>query len=55
MIKVSDVIRESVNYINDTEHFRVDMEVVDSLLKRNIPLFIRNILYKFERRKGEDK
>lgn len=30
MRKISDVIREKVDFINNTEHFRVDMKVIDS-------------------------
>ncbi|MBI6111758.1 hypothetical protein [Clostridium perfringens] len=30
MRKISDVIREKVDFINNTEHFRVDMNVIDS-------------------------
>ena len=30
MRKISDVVREKVDYINKTEHFRVDMKVIDS-------------------------
>ncbi|NGT01458.1 hypothetical protein [Clostridium perfringens] len=30
MRKISDVIREKVDFINNKEHFRVDMKVIDS-------------------------